>query len=259
MVARTVRITALGIASLALVACSPQSGVSEAQTPDIQKRALAQLSAGGGTAGYDFAIDGTRVGTLLITDGSFGATGNCEVAGNYCDQQEYWRWDQAALDGIAAGNVTDVDVIYVGDVTSWSEAAQPGGLVDNFEDGTTNWTAWRVGRLFNLDATKTYTSNNATTNRWVYEMLAPWENGETPITYYVELDFPAASGYFPAMTWYVKWSDYQRWKGEVDADGDGSADDGVWAVQLTEDSDWSRITSGINGAVLEEIEVKMVK
>lgn len=230
------RITSLLAAlALALTAGCADESTSAGSTPDIQSRDLAQLSAGGGIAGYDFYIDigglATRVGTLIVTNGAY------DVAQGYYDQMEYWRWDPTVLADIETGAISDIDVDFVGTSSSYSAT-----LVGNFESGTGTWTAWDVNRLFNLSSIPSWQTNNPGQGRVLYTMEADAWGGEVgSITYYLKMDFTQSLGY-PEMYWYVSWIDFTLWADSEAGDGDS---DSIYEVRLTDDSDMTQTSVGV--------------
>ncbi len=208
-------------AALALCACATES-VSEPSTPDIQKRELAQLSAGGGIAGYDFfaTIDGQykRVGTLLVIEDAAG--------GGYAEETEYWRFDPLGLDALEAGEIAAFDVGFVGKRKRYRQ-----WLADHFEDGTGSWVAWTVNRQFNLATDPTVVWNSPDEGHVLYELEGRgWNKGEgRRVTYYLEFDFNIGEA-FPGMSWYIDYDDFEAWQ---TSRGD---DDRMYEVRLRRNS-----------------------
>lgn len=228
------RATGLLILGLAVSACSGES-VTEGTTPPVQSKELAQLSAGGGIAGYDFFVDinglPTRVGTLVVTNGAF------DAGLGYFDQMEYWRWDAGSLATIETGAEQNIDVQFVGTSTVWDPT-----LISHFESGTGSWTAWDVNRLFNMGSNPTLQWNTPGSGKVLYTMEADaWAGVIGTITYFLKMDFSGGYGY-PEMTWYVDWLDFIIWADSEAADSD---DDTIYEVRLTDDSDMSQAIIGI--------------
>jgi len=237
--ARTIALFALG---LLVSACTGES-TTEGSTPEVQSKELAQLSAGGGIAGFDFYADvnglSTRVGSLVVTNGAF------DAGAGYTDQMEYWRWEPTALADIESGATTHIDVDFVGTSTVYDPT-----LVAQFESGTSTWTAWDVNRLFNLSSLPTVEWNDPGAGEVLFTMEADaWAGVVGTITYYLMMDFGGGLGY-PHMTWYVDFFDFVLWADSEAADSDS---DSIYEVRLTDDSAMVQTPIGIG------FELKTVK
>lgn len=220
---------ALIVASLALYACAAES-VSEPSTPEVQQRQLSQLSAGGGIACYDFyaSIDGTnkRIGSLLVIEDAFG--------GGYDEETEYWRFDPLAIDDLAAGDIAEIGVDFIGKSKSFD-----GALVDHFEADTGEWQAWNVNRLFDLATDPTFVWNDPPAGHVLYRMEGRgWgkANGKK-ITYYLEFEFTGQA--YPEMSWYIDYDDFQSWQ---EARGD---DNRIYEVRLNHATNLQQAPFGV--------------
>lgn len=219
----------------ALTGCNDRS-VSEESTPALQRASFAQLSAGGGIAGFDFYISGRRVGTLLVTNGAY------DEYDGYYDEKEYWRWDQPALDQLAGGSVSRFDVDFAGTSDKWDSR-----LVRNFEQGTDRWTAWVVNRQFDLQNDAEMVWNDADNGRPLYHMRTNlWGELTGSIDYYLKMDFTLGNGY-PEMTWYIDYADFRNWLFAEKTDDD---DNGIYEVRLEEATSF-RQTSAAYGYELK--------
>lgn len=227
---RTINAVAVFLASLCLAACTGES-YSTASTPKLQSQKLAQVSAGGGAAGYDLYAGGVRVGALLVTNGAY------DIATGYYDQMEYWRWDPSSLVDLEAGSLDDIDIDFVGTSTTWSAS-----LVANFESGTSTWTAWEVNREFNLQSNYSIVWNQPSNNQILYRMEADaWGGMSGSITYYLKMDFNYGNAW-PEMTWLISYSDFQLWVNSEFYDEDQN---GIYEVRLTDDSLMEQTTVGL--------------
>lgn len=208
----------IGLAAL-FAGCVDRS-VSHESSPEVQRAAFEQLSAGGGIAGFDFYIGFRRVGALLVTNGlEF-------TEGGYYDEKEYWRWDQSALDDLAAGDVTSFSVGFVGTADKWDSR-----IVDRFESGTNRWTAWVVNRLFDVNGEPQVVWNDPDGGRPLYHMRTDlWGDLTGSIDYYLRMDFSGGAPY-PEMTWYIDHRNFLDWLAAEKSDDD---DDGIYEVRLEE-------------------------
>lgn len=230
MMKRTLSIAAVLLAGSCLAACTDGS-VSQPSTPEIQSRQLAQLSAGGGAAGYDLYVGTTRVGVLLVTNGAY------DNGNGYYDQMEYWRWDPSSLIDLEAGDLDDISVDFVGTSETWSSS-----LAANFENGTSSWTAWEVNREFDLQSNYSVVWNQPSNNQILYTMEADaWGGMSGSITYYLKMDFNYSNDY-PEMFWYISYYDYQLWLNSESYDEDQN---GIYEVRLTDDSVMEQTTVGL--------------
>lgn len=231
-------IATIGAACGLLVGCQVGQK-SVGTTPEIQSMELAQLSAGGGIAGYDFYIGSTKVGALLVTNVLTAGAGDTVAAGNgtsYTNQTEYWRWDAASLASIDAGAESTITVDYYDE----SEFTNPDSVA-NFESGTGTFEAWTVNRNFSLDKQTTVQWNNPNNGDVLYRLEADAWGGETgSITYFLLLEFDSGAVY-PDMTWFVANDDYNRWQNSEYTDGDS----GAYEVRLTDDSVFQATAVGV--------------
>jgi len=204
---------------VAALGCNDRS-VTDSSTPETQSAGFEQLSAGGGIAGFDFYISGRRVGALLVTNGL------SDADDGYYDEKEYWRWDQQALDQIAAGGVISFSVDFAGTADKWDS-----GLVHNFERNTEAWTAWVVNRLFDLNNESEVVWNDAENGRPLYHMRTNlWGALFGDIDYYLRMDFSLGDPY-PEMTWYIDYRHFLYW---LEAEKTDDDDNGIYEVRLEE-------------------------
>lgn len=220
------------VASLFLCACAAESE-SVPSTPEIQRVQLSQLSAGGGIAGYDFYADiggvRTRIGALLVVEDAD------NPAAGYEEETEYWRFDPAALDELATGGLSDIDIHYNG--TWWWYSPY---LANAFETGTEDFTAWQVNRLFNLGEDPVVVWNRPNEGHVLYTMEGRrWRKADGGyITYYLEYDFNNGEDW-PEMTWYIDYTDFEIWQANR---GDSPR---IYEVRLTHDTDLRQTSVGV--------------
>ena len=203
-ITRIVTIVALGLLA---AGCGDEPG-----TPVLDSRAQTQLSAGGGIASYEFRVNGTRVGVLLVNgDQSVGQAGYTEF------DMEYWRWEAGSLAALETGGVTTVDVTEVRNIDSGDSATDIWNL---FDDTTTQgWTEWEINRDFDFSSTSSVHWNAPSLGDVLFTVEADgWDGfqdgaGET-VTYFLKMTF--GSDPHPAMAWYLDYSDYQAWRADPD-------------------------------------------
>lgn len=217
-----------------LASCGGESEFAGTE-PDVRSAPMAQLSAGGGIAGFDFYIDiesvRTRVGSLIVTNGAYNS------AAGYDDNREYWRWEADVLDDIETGAIDEIEV----DVFDTSETYDS-TITANFESGTGTWTDWVVNRSFTLNKTAQALWNNPANGVILYELeAAAWGGESGTITYYHVMDFSGNLGY-PEMSWLIAQNDYDAW---VDSEL-GDEDTGeIWEVRLTSNTVFENVALGV--------------
>lgn len=225
MTTRTFKTTTLLLAALCFVACGEQT-TSDASAPALEHSVHAQVSSGGGVAGYEFSVNGTKVGVLLVTSASV-------FGGEYGADHEYWRWDSTSLAELANGDIDFIDVSAVHTAASWSAAISGSpSLLDEFQIGTEEtdgWDHWDISRTYDFQESYQVVWNQPTSDRILFRMEAEgWEGFTSTVTYYLRWDF-SASATAPGMTWYMSWSDYQDWLNDPDYI---SGDESLYEVRL---------------------------
>lgn len=243
------RITALFAVGLMTAACAEGTTTVET-TPEIQSRQLAQLSAGGGIASYDFMVGETKVGALLVTEAIFDANNGALDAtlGRYCsdgicNQMEYWRWDEDSLGTIQAGLSGAISVTVNGTSETYSAS-----IVTAFEADTDDFRTWDVNRLFDFSDASTFQFNSPPLGTVLFTVEAtPWEGFEenVSVTYYLKMQFDLGSveQSIPEMTWYLDYGDYETWL--ADSDYSASTADEIYEVRLNNDSELSQTVYGL--------------
>lgn len=226
MTKRTLKIPTLLLASVCFIACGEQAP-TEAAAPSVDQSVHAQVSSGGGVAGYTFSVGGTKVGTLLVTNATVDLAGS-----SYSNDREYWRWEANSLAAIKAGTVDFIDVSAVETAASWSGAiAGSPSLVDNFEDTppTETWQEWEINRAYDFQESYQVVFNQPSNDKILFRMeAAGWTGFTTTVTYFLRMDFSGGAT-TPAMTWYMSWSDYQDW---LEDDDYVSGDESIYEVRL---------------------------
>lgn len=224
MPTRTLNITSLLLAALCFVACGEQDTTNTSTTP-IERSVHAQVSSGGGVAGYTFSVGGTRVGTLLVTSDTV-------YGGSFAADREYWRWETNSLADIKNGDVDFIDVSAVETAASWSGAiAGSPSLLDNFEDTppSETWEEWEINRSYDFQESYQVVFNQPTNDKILFRMeAAGWPGFTTTVTYFLRMDFSGGAT-TPTMTWYMAWSDYQDWLADDDY---VSGDESIYEVRL---------------------------
>ncbi len=261
---RTTRIAALFALGLMTAACAEGSTTIET-TPEVQSRQLAQLSAGGGIASYDFMVGATKVGALLVTEAIFDAQNgtldtniNRYCSAGICNQMEYWRWDEDNLATIEAGLSGPIAVTVNGTSTTYSSS-----IVADFEANTTDFLTWDINRLFDFSDGSSVQWNAPPLGTVLLTVEAtPWdgfdeawdlamagnpllteEQGES-VTYFLKMQFDGVSA-IPEMTWYLDYSTYNYWDACVDEPtcaASSSTGDEIFEVRLNDDSELSMTT-----------------
>lgn len=241
MTTRTLKIPTLLLASVCFIACGEQAP-TEAAAPSVDQSVHAQVSSGGGVAGYTFSVGGTKVGTLLVTNATVDLAGS-----SYANDREYWRWEAGSLAAIKAGAVDFIDVSAVETATSWSEAVA-NLLVTNFEatpDGET-WQEWEINRAYDFQESYQVVFNQPSSEKILFRMeAAGWPGFTTTVTYFLRMDF-SGGAVTPGMTWYMSWGDYQDWLEDEDY---VSGDESIYEVRL--DADYTEMEQTWAGAGYE--------
>lgn len=202
------------LAAFAVFACAEPP--ERSPTP-VAEQVRPQLSGGPGVSVYDFVVEGSRVGSVLVTDGAWG--------GAYANQYEFWLWDPAATDAIRDGEYDSFSIKVVVRSEQWDPI-----VADAFETGTAGWTAFSIPREFELQEQPRIAYSNDSQERYVYRMVAPaWGGMQGDIRYYLELDFHPGSD-VPSMEWLVDADDlktyYASEEGDEDDDSDEDGDEG---------------------------------
>lgn len=229
MTTRTLKTPTLLLAALCFVACGEQE-TTDTSTAPVARSVHAQVSSGGGVAGYTFSVNGNKVGTLLVTSATVYET--LDPALGYVPDREYWRWEVGALADLASGDLDFIDVSAVETAASWSEAiAGSPSLIDNFEATPTGetWDDWEINRSYDFQEGYEVVFNQPSSDKILFRMeAAGWAGFTTTVTYFLRMDF-SGSAATPTMTWYMSWSDYQDWLNDPDY---VSGDESIYEVRL---------------------------